>query len=93
MEKVAGATPTVRDETDLNLRKTNDLSVARGEISPSLLETTIDEAVRLAAALWPEVPALISLHERINWSYAELNARVDQLAAGLLKLGNLCISF
>jgi len=87
MEKVAGATPTVRDETNLNLGKTNDLSVARGEISPSLLETTIDEAVRLAAALWPEVPALISLHERINWSYAELNARVDQLAAGLLKLG------
>jgi fatty-acyl-CoA synthase len=87
MEKLAGATPTLRDGTNLNLDHADGFSFARGETLPPLLESNIGEAVKLAATLWPEVPALISLHERINWTYAELDARVNQLAAGLLKLG------
>jgi hypothetical protein len=83
MEKLAGATPTWGDGSKLNLNHADGFSIARGPTSPPLIETTIGEAVKLAATLWPEVPALISLHKRINWTYSELNARVDQLAAGL----------
>lgn len=63
------------------------MSIAVGDTSSPLLEITIGEAVAQAARRWPQAPALASLHEGIRWSFAELDERVSQLAAGFLKLG------
>ncbi len=35
----------------------------------------------------PETEALVVCHQDIRWSYSEFNQKVDDLAAGLLKLG------
>src|SRR3546814_18883055 len=52
-----------------------------------LLEITIGEAQRQAASDWPHADALISNAEGVRWSFADFDARVDRLAAGLLHLG------
>lgn len=46
---------------------------------------TLGEMFRASAKRWPTRPALVC-GSRV-WTYAELDARVDQLAAGLLNLG------
>lgn len=75
---------TIEAET---LAAQGNLSIAVGDTSSPLLEITIGEAVAEAARRWPEMLALVSLHEGVRWSFAELDRRVSQLAAGLLKLG------
>jgi fatty-acyl-CoA synthase len=40
-----------------------------------------------AAKKFSDRPALIVRHQSINWSYAELNQKADDFAAGLLSLG------
>src|SRR3546814_1698493 len=55
-----------------------------------LLEITIGEALRQAASDWPQADALISSAEGVRWSFADFDARVDRLAAGLLHLGLRC---
>ena len=46
---------------------------------------TLGNAVKLGVARNPDKPALIV--EEQQWSYAELDAAVDRLAAGLLAFG------
>lgn len=58
-----------------------------GSRDDSLLEITIGEALRQAAADWPDADALISCAEGVRWTFAQLDAQVDRLAAGLLHLG------
>jgi fatty-acyl-CoA synthase len=58
-----------------------------GPTDPPLLEHTIGEALIRAAARWPGAEALVSVHQQIRWSWSELAARVDAVAAGLLALG------
>ena len=62
-------------------------SHVRGDISPPLLEDTIGEILTRAVERWPHADALVSVHQGVRWSFAELNERVDALAAGLLALG------
>jgi fatty-acyl-CoA synthase len=38
-------------------------------------------------ARWPQRPALVSRHQDLRWSWAELADRVDRLASGLLGAG------
>ncbi len=63
------------------------LSHVRGGDGPPLLETTIGDALVRAADLWGEREALVSVAQGIRWTFAELLARSDVLAAGLLGLG------
>ncbi|HEY7851872.1 MAG TPA: AMP-binding protein [Caulobacteraceae bacterium] len=63
------------------------LSLVRGADTPPLLETTIGQALDGAVARWGDRPALISPPQSIHWTWRELAARADALAAGLLALG------
>jgi len=66
---------------------TPGLSHVRGADGPPLIEHTIGEALVRAAAQWGERDALVSVYQNIRWSFAELLARTDALASGLLALG------
>src|SRR5690348_9465209 len=58
-----------------------------GISSVPLLGETIGQHFDRAVARWPHREALVVRHQQIRWTYAELKARVDSLAAGLLTLG------
>lgn len=62
-------------------------SHAVGAGSPPLLEITIGEALRRAAAQWGDACALVSSAEGVRLSWRQLDEQVDRLAAGLLALG------
>ena len=62
-------------------------SQVRGELAPELLEDTIGTLLAKAARRWPDTEALVSIEQGIRWTYAELDRRVDECAAGLLALG------
>jgi fatty-acyl-CoA synthase len=62
------------------------LSYACGDGAPPLKGITIGTALAQSAQLFPEVEALVVRPQRVRLSYAELNARVSQIAKGLLKL-------
>lgn len=62
-------------------------SHVQGECAPPLLTKTIGEALRDAAKRWPDNDALVCVEQQVRWSYAELDRRVDAVAAGLLSLG------
>ena len=64
-----------------------DLSYVSGRTDLPLLEHTIGKALELAAKQYSERPALVVKHQVVEWSYKELNERVDKFAAGLLALG------
>jgi fatty-acyl-CoA synthase len=63
------------------------LSWVKGAEAPPLLEKTIGEALDEAAANWGQRSALVSRHQGLRWTWAELNARADAVAAGLLAMG------
>lgn len=63
------------------------LSYVSGSTDLPLLTQTIGEALASAAGKYPQRPALVVKYQAINWTYAELNKRVDEFAAGLLALG------
>ncbi|MCB4820341.1 AMP-binding protein [Roseicella aerolata] len=62
-------------------------SYVHGASDVPLLGETIGANFRATAARLPDHPALIVRHQGIRWSYAELAARVEDFAAGLLALG------
>lgn len=61
--------------------------VARGADHPPLREDTIGQALDEAAQRWPDQQAVVSAHQGVRWTYAELKARAEAFAAGLLALG------
>ena len=63
------------------------MSLVRGAAHPPLLEHTIGEALTIAASRWPDVEAMVSVHQDIRWTWAEFARRADAFAAGLLALG------
>ncbi len=63
------------------------LSYAKGSTATPLLDVAIGEALREAAARWPDGLALASCHQGQRYSWAALDAAVDQVATGLLQLG------
>lgn len=64
-----------------------DLSYARGETRPALLETTIGADLAATASAYPDRDALVEVASGRRWSYAELSADVRRLASGLLQAG------
>lgn len=64
-----------------------DLSYARGEARPALLETTIGACLAATVSAHPDRDALIDLPARRRWNYAELWRDVRRLATGLLQAG------
>ena len=63
------------------------LSYAAGDTSVPLLEQTIDANLRATVAAHGDREALVGRHQGIRWTYAELDARVDELAQHGLQLG------
>jgi len=63
------------------------LSWVRGADAPPLLETTIGQALDLAALEWAGREALVSVHQQVRWTWSELADRADAMAAGLLAMG------
>ncbi|MBK9999711.1 MAG: AMP-binding protein [Sphingomonadales bacterium] len=66
---------------------TQGLSYAKGPIEPPLLEYTIGEALERAAMAWADGLALVSRHQGLSWTWADLDAEVDRIATGLLSRG------
>jgi fatty-acyl-CoA synthase len=62
-------------------------SYAHGVGAVPLLGETIGASLECTAARVPESEALVSCHQGVRFSWAELNAAVDRLALGLLGLG------
>jgi fatty-acyl-CoA synthase len=63
------------------------LSYANGPSAQALLGETIGENLERTAARVPDNLALVSRHQNRRYTYAELNAAVDEVARGLLALG------
>ena len=63
------------------------LAWVKGAGEPPLLEITIGQALDQAAERWGEADAIVSVAQRVRWSWRELAARADALAAGFLALG------
>ncbi|HEX4710724.1 AMP-binding protein [Phenylobacterium sp.] len=64
-----------------------NLSYVNGASTQPLLGQTIGACFDATCAAHPGQMALISRHQDMRWTYAEMKARVDALAAGLLALG------
>jgi len=62
-------------------------SIARGADHPPLRTETIGQALDTAARTWGDLEAVVSPHQGVRWTYAELKARAERLAAGFLALG------
>lgn len=65
----------------------NNLSYVHGAVATPLLGETIGTHFDRTVARWGDCPGLIVRQQGVRWSYAELGARVDAFAAGLLALG------
>lgn len=62
-------------------------SYLSGISAKPLIGDTIGHYFEKICATYPDRPALISRHQSVSWCYAELQARVHHLAAGLHQLG------
>jgi fatty-acyl-CoA synthase len=58
-----------------------------GTSNQPLLYRTVGQLLDDARVQWPERLALVSRHQQVRLTYAELGARVDAFAAGLVALG------
>jgi fatty-acyl-CoA synthase len=66
---------------------TTTLSYASGVGEAALLGMTIGDALDRTVTEFGDREALVSCHQRIRWSYADLAARVDELARALMSIG------
>ena len=62
-------------------------SYARGATAPPLLDRTIGADLERTAARYGDREALVEVASGRRWTYAELDAAVDDVARGLLALG------
>eukprot|EP01036_Dinobryon_divergens_P060229 gene60229-80317_t len=65
----------------------SQLSYVHGASSQALIGKTIGAVFDETCAAHPEQLAVISRHQKIRWTYAELLHRVDAFAGGLIALG------
>jgi fatty-acyl-CoA synthase len=62
-------------------------SYVHGACSAPLIGQTVGRHFGRVASRWAGREALVVRHQSVRWTYAELQRRVDALAAGLLALG------
>jgi fatty-acyl-CoA synthase len=62
-------------------------SYVHGVSQTPLIGETIGQLLRRVTAEGPERPALVTRHQNVRWSYADLLRRSEDLAVGLRKLG------
>jgi fatty-acyl-CoA synthase len=62
-------------------------SYAHGTSDVPLIGDTIGQHFDAAVVRWADRDALMVRHQDIRWSWADLKARVDDFAAGLIELG------
>jgi fatty-acyl-CoA synthase len=62
-------------------------AIDSGPTTVPLLDSTIGDDLRRAVAAHGDREALVSVHQGLRWTYAELGERVQRLARGLLALG------
>lgn len=62
-------------------------SYVRGDDTAPLIEMTIGDRFDQTVARYPDGDALVVRYQNIRWSWSELRARVDAVAAGLLQRG------
>jgi fatty-acyl-CoA synthase len=65
----------------------SELSYVHGACAEPLLSDTIGQAFDRAVRAHADRPALVVPPQDVDWTYRELAARVDAMAAGLLALG------
>ena len=63
------------------------LSHVKGPTDDPLLDITIGQALDSASLRWGDRPALVDCGQGVRLSWRALRQRVDELAAGLLRLG------
>jgi fatty-acyl-CoA synthase len=64
-----------------------NLSYVSGVGDEPLLYKTVGAVLEEAAARWGDREALVVRHQNIRWTYRELDAAADRLAAGFVHLG------
>ena len=64
-----------------------NLSYVHGTGTTPLLADTIGAALNTAARRWPDRDALISCHQQLRYSYAQLRQEADRVARALMALG------
>ena len=62
-------------------------SHVRGSETPPLIEQTIGQALAEAATRYGDHEAIVSVHQSVRMSYAELNERAAEIGAALMSLG------
>ena len=62
-------------------------SFVRGDQSSALIEMTIGDCFDQTVLRHPDGEALVVRHQGVRWTWTELRARVDAVAAGLLERG------
>ena len=65
----------------------DELSYVHGASEQPLIGRTIGDLFDAVCTAHPDTPALVVRHQGVRWTYAELRARVDAFAAGLIALG------
>jgi fatty-acyl-CoA synthase len=63
-----------------------NLSYVHGSGTTPLLADTIGAALNTAAARWADRDALISCHQQLRYSYAQLRHEADRVARALLDI-------
>ena len=63
------------------------VSYADGASATPLLGETIGDNLARTVAAHPDADALVSCHQGLRWTYAELDERVDRAAAALIAAG------
>jgi fatty-acyl-CoA synthase len=58
-----------------------------GASSDPIIYETIGNFFEGVVAKYPDTEAVVACHQDVRWTYAEFNKHIDDLAAGLLKLG------
>src|ERR1700756_3346488 len=64
-----------------------ELSYVHGASDRPLIGKTVGQFFDETCAKWPSRPALVVRHQKVRFTYGELQQAVDKLAAGLLTLG------
>ena len=62
-------------------------SFVSGVSDRELLHCTVDGVLRAAAGNHPDRPALVVRHQKIRYTYEDLDREVESLARGLVALG------